>query len=276
VKTSSLLLNNKVALVTGGGNGIGRSTCLALASHGAAVVVVDRDAESASSAASEISASGGQALAHVADVRHGEEVAAMASAALRRFGEIDILVNNVGDFLGSRKKFLDSDEADWEELYQVNLRHIFLCTRAIGPRMVQRNSGGSIINISTIEAFRAIPDRAVYSAFKGAITQFTKSLAVEVAQHGIRVNAIAPDTTHTKQVDLDKLVPPERRHLAPFWFPLGRFGQPEDVANAAVFLASDLSSFITGTTIHVDGGTLAAGGWYRRKNGYWTNMPKEA
>ncbi len=126
----------------------------------------------------------------------------------------------------------------------------------------QQGDGGSIVNVSTIEAFRAIPTRAVYSAFKAAITGFTRSLAVEYARYGIRVNAIAPDVTETLQVPYSKWVGPDDEHLIPTWVPLGRFGQPDDVAGVAVFLASGLSGFVTGTTVHVDGGTFAAGGWF--------------
>ena len=124
------------------------------------------------------------------------------------------------------------------------------------PVLLEQGDGGSIVNVSTIEAFRAIPTRAVYSAFKAAITGFTRSLAVEYARYGVRVNAIAPDVTETLQVPYSKWVGPEDEHLIPTWVPLGRFGQPDDLAGVALFLASELSAFVTGTTVHVDGGTL--------------------
>jgi NAD(P)-dependent dehydrogenase (short-subunit alcohol dehydrogenase family) len=132
---------------------------------------------------------------------------------------------------------------------------------------------GSVVNVSSVEAFRAIPRRPVYSAFKGAITQFTKSLAVELGNDGVRVNAIAPDLTETIQVPYSRWVPEEHESLIPTWVPVGRFGQPDDIAGVALFLASDLSAFVTGTTIHADGGSLAAGGWFRRPDGSWTNRP---
>jgi NAD(P)-dependent dehydrogenase (short-subunit alcohol dehydrogenase family) len=138
--------------------------------------------------------------------------------------------------------------------------------------MVERKRG-SVINVSSVEAFRAIPRRPVYSAFKGAITQFTKSLAVELGNDGVRVNAIAPDLTETIQVPYSRWVTDEQQGLIPSWVPVGRFGTPDDIAGAALFLASDLAAFVTGTTIHTDGGSLAAGGWFRRPDGTWTNRP---
>ncbi len=271
-KSPAPLLSDKVAVVTGGGGGIGRGIALALAQHGAKVVVAERDESRARHAANEIGAAGGQAIACVVDVREAGQVATLAETAWRECGRVDVLVNNVGDYLAA-KPFLETVEEDWEALYRVNLKHIFLCTQAIVPKMIERGAGGSIINVSTVEAFRGIPNCVVYSAFKGGVTQFTKGFALEMAQHRIRVNAIAPDVTQTLQVPYDQWVPAEQRHLIPLWVPLGRFGMPDDIAGAAVFLASDLSRFVTGTTVHVDGGTLAAGGWYRTLRGGWTNSP---
>ncbi len=271
-KSPAPLLSDKVAVVTGGGGGIGRGISLALAAHGAAVVVAEQDATRAADTVAEIGTAGGQAIASVVDVRERDQVAVLAETVWREFGHVDVLVNNVGDYLAA-KPFLETVEEDWEALYRINLRHIFLCTQAIVPKIIERGAGGSIINVSTVEAFRGIPNCVVYSAFKGGVTQFTKGFALEMAQHRIRVNAIAPDVTQTLQVPYDQWVPAEQRHLIPLWVPLGRLGMPEDIAGAAVFLASDLSQFVTGTTVHVDGGTLAAGGWYRTLRGGWTNSP---
>ncbi len=138
--------------------------------------------------------------------------------------------------------------------------------------MVERGSG-NIINVSTIEAFRGIPNCAVYSAYNCAITGFTRSLALELGPEQIRVNAIAPETTETLQVRPSSWIPEEHRHREPYWIPLGRFGRPDDAAGCAVFLASELSAWVTGTTIHLDGGALAAGGFYRTPGGRWTNLP---
>ncbi|MFC1963249.1 SDR family NAD(P)-dependent oxidoreductase [Chloroflexota bacterium] len=274
MEPEAALLKNKVAIITGGGGGIGRGISLAFAAHGARIVVAEKDATRASETVAEIKKLNAQAVASVVDVREKDQVSEMAKAAFSEFGQVDILVNNVGDYMRERKSFIDTTEEDWETLYRINLKHVFLCTRAIAPKMIERSAGGSIINVSTVEAFRAIPGQVVYSAFKGAITQFTKSFAMEVAQHRIRVNAIAPDMIQSIQLNLDQMIPPEQHHLIPVWMPLGRFGIPDDIAGVAVFLASDLSSFITGTTLHADGGTYAAGGWYRSiERDRWTNMP---
>ncbi|GIU89815.1 MAG: hypothetical protein KatS3mg010_0914 [Acidimicrobiia bacterium] len=185
-----------------------------------------------------------------------------------------MLVNNVGHYGGARKAFHEQTDDEWDDLYRVNLAHVLTFTRAVLPAMLDRGEGGSIVNVSTIEAFRAIPTRAVYSAFKSAITGFTRSVAVEYAGRGIRVNAIAPDVTETPQVPYSEWVGPDERHMIPAWVPLGRFGTPADVAGVALFLACDLSAFVTGTTVHVDGGTYAASGWFPTEEGGWTNRPR--
>jgi NAD(P)-dependent dehydrogenase (short-subunit alcohol dehydrogenase family) len=262
------LLAGRVALVTGGGGGIGRAISETFAAHGARVVVAEINPERAESTVSTILESGGDAVGVVVDV--GDE-AAVTDLALTT-GPVDVLVNNVGHYLPGDGDFLTSTSDEWRALYRVNLEHVFLCTRAFVPGMVDRGRG-SVINISSVEAFRAIPRRPVYSAFKGAITQFTKSLAVELGNAGVRVNAIAPDLTETIQVPYSRWVPEEQRELIPQWVPVGRFGAPDDIAGVALFLASDLAAFVTGTTVHADGGSLAAGGWFRRPDGSWTNRP---
>jgi 2-hydroxycyclohexanecarboxyl-CoA dehydrogenase len=270
------LLTGKVAVVTGGGGGIGRGISEAFAAHGARVVVVDIDGERARDTVDAIRSRDGDAgaRAEVADVREPEQVTALRRSVLDEHGRIDVLVNNVGHYLYRGLRFLDSDEEHWDALYAVNLRHVFLCTKAFAPSMVERQSG-NVITVSTVEAFRGIPDQVVYSAFKAGITQFTKSLALDLGNDGVRVNAIAPDLTETIQVPYSRWVAPEHRDLIPSWVPVGRFGTPDDIAGVAVFLASDLSTFVTGTTVHADGGSLAAGGWYRTRRGGWTNRPLE-
>jgi 2-hydroxycyclohexanecarboxyl-CoA dehydrogenase len=270
------LLTGKVAVVTGGGAGIGRGISEAFAAHGARVVVVDIDGERARDTVDAIRSRAGDAGAgaEVVDVREPEQVTALRRSVLDEHGQIDVLVNNVGHYLYRGLRFLDSDEEHWDALYAVNLRHVFLCTKAFAPSMVERQSG-NVITVSTVEAFRGIPDHVVYSAFKAGITQFTKSLALDLGNDGVRVNAIAPDLTETIQVPYSRWVAPEHRDLIPSWVPVGRFGTPDDIAGVAVFLASDLSAFVTGTTVHADGGSLAAGGWYRTRRGGWTNRPLE-
>ena len=268
------LLAGRVAVVTGGGGGIGRGIATRFASEGATVVVAEIDAKRATDTVSEIVRSGGTAVAELVDVCTPLGAAQAIARAIDDYGAIDVLVNNVGHYGGARKPFHENTDEEWDELARVNLGHVLRCSRAAVLHMLERDAGGSIVNVSTIEAFRAIPTRAVYSAFKAAITGFTRSLAVEYARRGIRVNAIAPDVVETLQVPYSRWVQPEEQHLVPTWVPLGRFGSPDDVAGAALFLASDLSRFITGTTIHVDGGTLAAGGWFPTEEGGWTNRPR--
>jgi NAD(P)-dependent dehydrogenase (short-subunit alcohol dehydrogenase family) len=265
------LLEDKVAIVTGGGGGIGRGVVERFVAEGAAVVFAELDADRARETQVSI---GERCVGVVCDVRDNDAAAALVVAASDAFGRVDVLVNNVGHFGGVRKAFHEQSDQEWDDLYHVNLAHVFACSRAVLPVMLAQGHGGAIINVSTIEAFRAIPTRAVYSAFKAAITGFTRSLAVEYAHAGIRVNAIAPDVTETLQVPYSKWIRPEEQSLIPAWVPLGRFGQPADHAGVAVFLASDLSGFVTGTTVHVDGGTFASGGWFPTEEGGWTNRPR--
>ncbi len=265
------MLEGKVAIVTGGGGGIGRGIVERFAAEGASVVFAEVDPERARETQFAV---GERVVGVVCDVREPDTAAALVTAALDNFGRIDVLVNNVGHFGGRRAAFHEQTDDEWDDLYRVNLAHVFACSRAVLPQLVAQGDGGSIVNLSTIEAFRAIPTRAVYSAFKAAITGFTRSLAVEYARHGVRVNAIAPDVTDTLQVPYSRWVGPEEQHLIPTWVPLGRFGQPADIAGVAVFLASGLSDFVTGTTVHVDGGTYAAGGWFPTEEGGWTNRPR--
>jgi NAD(P)-dependent dehydrogenase (short-subunit alcohol dehydrogenase family) len=259
------LLAGKVAIVTGGGAGIGRAIVDRFLDEGASVVFAEIDHDKARAT---------PGVGVVCDVREEGAAEALVVAARDNFGGVDILVNNVGHYGGARKRFHEQTDAEWDELHAVNLLHVLRFSRAVLPTMLEQGCGGSIVNVSTIEAFRAIPTRAVYSAYKTAITGLTRSLAVEYARDGVRVNAIAPDVTETEQVPYSRWVGPDEQHLIPAWVPLGRFGRPYDTAGAALFLASDLSSFVTGTTVHVDGGTLAASGWFPTEEGGWTNRPR--
>jgi NAD(P)-dependent dehydrogenase (short-subunit alcohol dehydrogenase family) len=265
------LLDGKVAIVTGGGGGIGRGIVERFAAEGARVVFAEIDGDRARETQAAV---GERSVGIVLDVRDDGAAEALVVAARDAFGGVDVLVNNVGHYGRGREAFHEQTDDEWNELYTVNLHHVFTCTRAVLPVMIEQGSGGSIVNVSTIEAFRAIPTRAVYSAFKTAITGFTRSIAVEYARHGIRVNAIAPDVTETLQVPYSQWVGDDQRHLIPAWVPIGRFGRPSDHAGVALFLASDLSGFVTGTTIHADGGTFAASGWFPTEEGGWTNRPR--
>jgi NAD(P)-dependent dehydrogenase (short-subunit alcohol dehydrogenase family) len=272
------LLHGLAAIVTGGGGGIGRGISEALATHGAGVVVVDRDAERAHHTVATITAGGGSAQAVVADVGDDGVAGQVVADAWDRYGRIDVVVNNVGHYLFPGRHFHDTTEDDWEALYRVNLLHVFRMCKAALPTMIDAGRGGSIITVSSVEAFRGIPGQPVYGAFKAAVAHFTRSLALDVAEYRIRVNDLAPDVTTTLQLPYDRWLSPEERLKIPAWVPLGRLGLPADAGGVAVFLASELSAFVTGTSIPVDGGTLAAGGWYRTAHGErrWTNRPRDA
>jgi 3-oxoacyl-[acyl-carrier protein] reductase len=262
-----------VAVVTGGGAGIGRAIAETFAACGAAVVIAERDPQRAQEAVAAISARGARALARVGDVTQQAAVDALARETLAALGRVDVLVNNVGDWLGFGNAFVESTDEQWRALFDANLGAALRCTRAFAPAMIERGDGGSIINVTTIEAHRGIPGNVMYSAFKAATEGFSRSLALELAPKRIRVNCIAPETTDTPQVPVMSWLPEESRARIPYWIPLGRFGTPDDIAGAALFLASDLSAWVTGTTLQVNGGALAAAGWYRTPKGGWTNTP---
>lgn len=266
-------LAGKVAIVTGGAYGIGMATAKLFLDAGMRVVVADKDAGRSEALRARYASEGHDALVLQADVRLPADVARIISETEARFGGLDVLVNNVGDYLGYANDFQSSTEEQWQNLYEINLLHVFRMTQAALPLLKARGAG-SIINLSTIEAFRGIPNFVVYSAFKAAITGFTQSLAVELGQHRIRVNAIGPESTDTLQVNATARVPQENREDMARWFPIGRFGTPEDSAGAALYFASDrLSGWTTGRTIVVDGGALAAGSWLRMRNDRWTHLP---
>ena len=263
----------KTALVSGAGAGIGRAIAEEFARLGARVIGAEIDRERVEAANDALRAVGLAVDMQHADVRDADAVTALVRRVEANHGSLDILVNNVGVFLGVTQPFEQTTAEQWDALYAVNLRHVFLMSRAALPLLRRNAPGACIINVSTIEAFRGIPMCPIYSAFKAGVTGFTKSLALELAPEGIRVNAIAPETTETEQVKPSVYLAEEHRAHVPRWIPLGRFGTPRDIAGCAVFLASELAAWVTGTTIHADGGALAAGGFYRTPSGRWTNVP---
>jgi NAD(P)-dependent dehydrogenase (short-subunit alcohol dehydrogenase family) len=267
------LLAGHVAVVTGGGGGIGRGVSRRLAAAGATVVVNDIDRGLLDEVVADIEATGSPAVAVPGDIRRPDTVTTLAEAAAAvAGGRIDVLVNNVGDYRPNGR-FLKTGPDDWAALYALNFEHVLRCTRAIAPAMVERGAG-SIVNVSTVEAFRGIPANAVYSAFNAAVNAFTRSLAVELGRDGVRVNAIAPDLADTLQTPVASMLRGRDPNMVRHWVPLGRFGQPDDYGDVVVFLASAMARFVTGHVIPVDGGTLAAGGWYLRADERgWTNLP---
>ncbi|SPA34335.1 Short chain dehydrogenase [Cupriavidus taiwanensis] len=263
---------DKCVLVTGGGAGIGLATAQAFLEQGACVAVMEIDAQRADHARALLAKPGAEVLVLQGDAADPATVRELGAQIEQRFGRLDILVNNVGDFLRIAKPFEDYTDGEIASLYAANLGHIFTVTRAMLP-LLRRSGAGNIVSVSSIEAFRGIPYCSVYGAFKAAITGFTQSLALELAPAGIRVNLIAPETTETPQVPVSQMVAAEHRHHIPRWIPLGRFGTPQDIADGILFLASPRAAWITGTALHVNGGALAAAGWYRDPRGAWTNMP---
>lgn len=253
------LLDGKVAVVTGGGTGIGGAISRLFARHGALVEVVDIDADLANEAVADITAAGGTARAIVADVRVEADVTRMRDDVLGHHGRIDNLVNNVGDFR-PLVRFPQSDMESWQAMYEINLLHFFLVTRAFTDQMISQQSG-NIINLHSVEGMRGYPAEPVYGSMKAAVAHFTVCLAGQLGRQGIRVNGIGPDLTQTPQVDYITGWE-QNTDLWSSWAPVGRLGWPEDQARVALFLASDLSSFVTGHNVPVDGGTKAGGGWF--------------
>ena len=254
------LLDGRVAVVTGGGaDGIGGAISRLFAEHGALVEIVDIDAERASRASGDIVEAGGAARAHVADVTKEADVARVAEAVLGRHGRVDVLVNNVGDYR-PLVRFDQSTAESWQRMYEVNFLHFLLVTRALLPSMIEHGRG-SIVNVHSVEGMRGYPGEPVYGAMKAAAAHFTTCLAVTMGRRGIRVNGIGPDLTQTPQVDYITGYE-EHTDLWPSWAPVGRLGWPDDQARVALFLASDMSAFVTGHNIPVDGGTKAGGGWF--------------
>jgi NAD(P)-dependent dehydrogenase (short-subunit alcohol dehydrogenase family) len=247
-------LGDRVAIVAGGGRGIGRSSSLILAEAGASVVVVDIEGERANAVVKEIGESGGRAIPVIADVRESRQVDSVVQAALGEFGQIDILVNIIG--LASWAPALDMSEEVWDADLVLNLKYVWLCSRAVARVMVEQGGKGSIINTCSISGMTAAPSHAAYGSAKAGLVGLTRSLAVEWARYYIRVNAIAPGSMKTPRImDMIKAAP-EIEEAQANRVPLGRWGTTEDVAGAVLFLASDLSDYVTGQTIVVDGGFL--------------------
>jgi NAD(P)-dependent dehydrogenase (short-subunit alcohol dehydrogenase family) len=246
------LLENKVALVTGAAQGIGRAIAEAYAEHGAHVAVADIAADGALAAASAISQGGPKAMAVTMDVSDPEQVQRAVEATVSEFGRIDVLVNNAALLLADY--VLDCPLENWQAVFRVNMEGTFLCSQSGARQMVKQGKGGCIINIASASARKADPKHAAYSSSKAAIVCFTRILALELGEHGIRVNAILPGATETEMLqDVFEEVPGIREVLIGRTV-LGKLGDPRDQANAAVFLASDMASHITGEHLIVSGG----------------------
>ncbi len=243
-------LAGKVALVTGAQQGIGKAIALAYGREGASVVVNYLDSQAAAEEiAAQIRALGQRAMPIAGDVAQAADVRRMVEVG-ESLGGIDILVNNAGIF--PRVEFLDMTEAQWDEVLNVNLKGTFLCTQAVAQKLVERGRGGAVINLASSAAFRSSPRGVHYVASKAGIVGVTRATALELAPYRVRVNAIAPGTTDTAQPRYG--MSEEELQAAGRQVPLGRMGTPEDVADLAVFLASEAARHITGQTLHVNGG----------------------
>lgn len=252
-------LDNKVAIITGAGSGIGRAAALLFAAEGASVAVSDIDAAAADSVAEEARSAGARALAVQADVTSGDAAARVVEETVAEFGSLHVLYNNAG--VDSSGDVVDADEQDWDRCFAVNAKGTFLCSKHAAPA-IETSGGGAIINQGSIAALVGIRQFAAYCAAKGAVVALSRSMALDLAPRGIRVNCICPGTVHTPMMepmlrargdgDLAKGL-----KLTAEKYPAGRLGDPKDIARVALFLASDDSEWITGSVYTVDGGMTA-------------------
>ena len=243
-------LEDKIALVTGAGAGIGRAVAETFAREGAHVVVADRDGEAARETADDITKSNGSALAETVDVTDTEQVKALMGRLAEKFGRLDVLVNNAG--VGERSDFRHLDDAAWDKVWKTNVDGTVRCAREAFD-LLKASGNASIINLSSVMATKHTRQMSVYSATKGAVSALSRSLAVEYAPYGIRVNALCPGYVETALIGRYMNNPMIAKALLT-QTPLRRFGTPQDIANAALFLASDEAAYITGAGLNVDGG----------------------
>lgn len=244
---------NQVAVITGGGNGMGRATALRFAREGARVVVADIESDNAARVAQEIRAAGRDALDVHVDVSRRESVAAMVARAVETYGQIDILCAIAG--IAGGVPFLELDDARWNRMLDVNLTGVFLCGQLVARQMVRQGTGGKIVNMSSTNGLVGEADFAHYNAAKFGVVALTMTMAIELAPHNIRVNAVCPGLIQTR-LSAEVVQEPAAAEEYKKKIPMGRFASADEVAGSFLFLASDDASFITGTTLVVDGGQL--------------------
>ena len=241
---------SRVAIVTGGGSGIGRAIALALAADRCAIAIFDRHARNGAAVAAEIERAGQRARAYEIDVTVSARVRQAVEDLMEMFGRIDVLVNDAGiGFLGSVEELT---EEDWDHVMSVNVKNVFLCSRAVIPHMAARG-GGRIISVASVAGLVASPRRAAYCASKGAVVMLTRAMALDCALQNINVNSICPGVVITPMTEKTLRDPADRQRRLD-GTPLGRLAQPEEIAPAAVYLAGPGASFVTGSTLVVDGG----------------------
>lgn len=249
-------LTNKVALVTGGGSGIGRACALVLAQKGASVLVSDINLEAAQQVADEIIAQGGKAVANKCDVSNIEQAGAMVEAAIAAFGALDIAVNNAG-ILGNELSIDEYDAENWNRIMSVNLNGVFHCVQAQLKHFYTQGSG-AIVNMASEAALKGGTADSAYTASKHAVAGFTKSAALEAVRRGVRINAVCPGAIETPLTKAIMAAQPERAAMAAEMMPIGRLGQPEEIAEAVVWLCSDAASLVAGHMLAVDGAWAAS------------------
>lgn len=248
-------LKGKVGIVTGAARGIGLACARRFAAEGALVMLSDVDGTAGQQEAEAIAATGARVAFHQCDASDRSEVERMMRATLHAFGRVDILVSNVG--VTNSAQFLDVKDEDFDRLMRINLKSVFHCGQVAARQMVEQGSGGAIVNMSSMAAELAMPTEIAYSAAKGAIRQLTKSMALSLAPNGIRVNAIGPGSIETPLTRSLWKEDPDLRRVMLSRTPLGRLGDPSEIASVALFLVSDDASYVTGQTIYADGGRLA-------------------
>jgi NAD(P)-dependent dehydrogenase (short-subunit alcohol dehydrogenase family) len=253
---SSQKLAGKVALVTGGGGGIGRATALAYAREGAKVAVVDIDERAARAVGEAVAAQGGETISLATDVSRSEQVAAMVEQVVARFGRLDIAFNNAGIDI-EHEPLAKLSEADFDKLVAVNIKGVWLCMKYEIEQMLKQGGGGAIVNTSSIGGLIGAPRQPIYGATKHAVLGMTKSAGVEYGRKGIRVNAVCPGIIRTEMTERAIAREPRRQNYIEQAHPIGRMGEPEDIANAVVFLSSEDSAFMIGHAMAVDGGFTA-------------------
>jgi len=260
---SKFSLTGKVAIVTGGGRGIGKAIAQGFAKAGAKVAITSRKMNDLEATAAEIKAFGGEAFPVQAHLGKMEEINRMVSAVMDKFGRIDILVNNAGT-APALASVLDSDERLWETIINLNMKGLYFTSQAVA-RIMKKQGGGKIINIASIDGFKPEPEVSIYSISKAGVRMVTKAFAMELAPFNIQVNTIAPGPINTKMLNSHWVnLPPEeakkQKDTMAEMTAMGRIGEPEEIAGAAVYLASAASSYTTGAEIVIDGGTLDAPG----------------
>lgn len=248
-------LKDKIAIVTGAGSGIGKAIAIDFAAEGAKVVIADINEDTAQATVDAIKGQGGEALAVKTDVGYSKDVEKMVAQAVERFGEVNILVNNAGIIL--QAAVVDTKEEDWDTILRNNLKSVFLCSKEVAKQMIKQDKGGKIVNISSIHAQLSEPSAGAYTAAKGGIEAFSRTLATELAPNKINVNCIEPGATYT-ELTIPMYTPPVKKSLFER-VPLKEIAEPEWIAKGATFLASEDSRYMTGQVLVIDGGYVMDG-----------------